>query len=42
MRKVVLTLFIIFMICFLALEIFTVVELMSNKQDPLVWIEDIY
>lgn len=42
MKKVVLTLFVIFMIAFLILEIVTVIDLLNDKQPPLMWIENEY
>ncbi len=40
MRKVIIGLFIIFMLGFLLLEIITVVDLVNDKQPPTVWIGD--
>lgn len=41
MKRVILVLFIIFMISFLLLEIITVIDLLNDKQPPLIWIDEI-
>ena len=40
MKRIILALFIIFMIGFLVLEMATVVSLVKDKQPPLIWIDE--